>query len=61
MCIHRYLKSVLRYNFSILGTYHPDTPYLLCIYVGIREQKTLGSNDLTYIARTLVCERYVAL
>ena len=37
MCTHRYLKSVLRYNFSILGTYHPDTPHLPCIYARIRE------------------------
>jgi len=28
VCILSYLKSVLRYNFLILDTYHPDTVYL---------------------------------
>jgi hypothetical protein len=28
VCIHSYLKSVLRYKFLILNTYHPDTLYL---------------------------------
>ena len=29
VCIRSYLKSGLRYKFLILGTCHPDTPYLL--------------------------------
>jgi hypothetical protein len=28
LCIRNYLKSVLRYNFQILDTYHPDILYL---------------------------------
>jgi hypothetical protein len=28
VCIHSIIKSVLRYKFLILDTYHPDTLYL---------------------------------
>jgi hypothetical protein len=28
ICIHNYLKSVLRYKCFILGTHHPDTLYV---------------------------------
>jgi len=27
VCIYVYLKSVLRYKFLILNTYHPDTVF----------------------------------
>jgi hypothetical protein len=28
VCIRSYLKSIMRYKFLILDTYHPDTQYL---------------------------------
>jgi hypothetical protein len=53
--MYQYLKSVLRYNFLILDTYHPDAIYLReqgCDYFskpkGIREQNRLGNNGLLH-------------
>ena len=59
LCIHIYLKSVLRYTFVILDTYHPDTIYLceqgcedLWLFCeakrGSASKKGLGSPGLAY-------------
>jgi hypothetical protein len=61
VCFSFYLKSVLRYEFLILDTYHSD----VCIYVGkdvgirgyfskpkgAREQKGLGNTGLSFSLR----------
>jgi len=55
ICIPTYEKSVLRYKFLILDTYHPDTLYLWDTRIlgyfsnpkGVYEQKSLGNTGLT--------------
>jgi len=53
LCIHSYLKSVLRYKFLVLDAYHPDTVYLLSKVVRVHgilklkrasKQKNLGNT-----------------
>jgi hypothetical protein len=55
ICILGYVKSVMRYKFVILGTYHPDTVYL-CQQVcegprlffeayRVPREKEFGNND----------------
>jgi hypothetical protein len=53
VCIRRYLKSVLRYTFSILDTYHPGTIYVskdvrirgyFSKPEGVRQQKSYGKH-----------------
>ena len=53
VCIRSYLKSVLRYTFLILDTYHPDTLYLReqgCedpwLLFEVREQISLGNTGI---------------
>jgi hypothetical protein len=56
VCIRSYLKSVLRYKFWILDTYHPDTlywrkqgyedPWLFYEAKGVHEENILGNTDL---------------
>jgi hypothetical protein len=58
VCIRIYLKSILRYKFLILNTYHPGTSYLreqecedpgsFSEPKGDREQKSLGNTAITY-------------
>jgi hypothetical protein len=62
VCIRSYLKSVLRYKFLILDTYHPDTLYLreqgcedsgyFSKPKGVRAQKSLGDTGLEHYCYT---------
>jgi hypothetical protein len=65
VCIRSYLKSVLRYKFLILDTYHPDTLYLgkdmsihgyLSKSKGVRDQKILVSRGLKHSALTCIIQ-----
>jgi len=68
LCIGGYLKSVLRYKFVILDTYHPDTLHLrqqgcedpLLFFEAkkeVREQESLGNNSLAQCFSTVVRAR----
>jgi hypothetical protein len=56
-CIRSHLKSVLKNKFSILDTYHPDTPSLrekvrISGYFSkpkwVRKQKRLGNSGIDH-------------
>jgi hypothetical protein len=56
VCIHSYLKSVLRYTVLILGTCYPD----MYIYVRIHGYflKTKGVHEQKYLGNTAINEHF---